>query len=101
MLQSQERNNNINKSTQASGLNPVKNGHIPSAAERELNGIRDLQRGKSFVEARTAVQKQIERMFSSATATSTTIGNEKPNHDLSTIGLQRQNLNDRDMVSEF
>lgn len=41
----------------------IKNGHIPSAAERELNGIKDIQRGKSFLEARTAVQKHIEKML--------------------------------------
>ena len=41
----------------------IKNGHIPTAAERELNGIRDIQRGKSFLEARTAVQKHIEKML--------------------------------------
>ena len=41
----------------------IKNGHIPSSAERELNGIRDIQRGKSFLEARTAVQKHIEKML--------------------------------------
>jgi hypothetical protein len=46
----------------------IRNGHIPSAAERELSGIRDIQRGKSFLEARTAVQKHIERMFSDAAA---------------------------------
>ena len=77
MLQSQERNSrmgnnssssNLVNSTKQNGVNigPLKNGHIPSAAERELNVIRELQRGKSFVEARTAVQKQIERMFSTA-----------------------------------
>ena len=42
---------------------PIKNGHIPSAAERELSGIKDIQRGKSFLEARTAVQKHIEKML--------------------------------------
>ena len=41
----------------------IKNGHIPSAAERELSGIKDIQRGKSFLEARTAVQKHIEKML--------------------------------------
>ena len=42
---------------------PIKNGHIPSAAERELNGIKDIQRGKTFLEARSAVQKHIENML--------------------------------------
>ena len=44
---------------------PVRSGHIQSTSERELNMIRGLQRDKSFDEARTAVQKQIERIFSS------------------------------------
>lgn len=100
MLQSQERNNNNNNNLNKSGQSPVKNGHIPSAAERELNGIRDLQRGKSFVEARTAVQKQIERMFSSATATSTGIGSEKSSnhHEISNAG-GGQNPKDRDVLA--
>ena len=44
---------------------PLRSGHIQSTSERELNMIRGLQRDKSFDEARTAVQKQIERIFSS------------------------------------
>ena len=64
MLQSQERNTiNNNVSVQTPGL---RSGHIQTAAEKELNDIKDLQRGKSFLEARTAVQKQIERMFTDA-----------------------------------
>jgi hypothetical protein len=42
---------------------PIRNGHIPSAAERELSGIKEIQRGKTFLEARTAVQKHIEKML--------------------------------------
>ena len=42
----------------------LRKGHILSAEEKELKGIKDLQRGKSFLEARQAVQKQIERIFS-------------------------------------
>ena len=99
MLQSQERNNgsSSNNNNNSSGNNlkstglansnhnnsPLRNGHIPSTAERELNGIRDLQRGKSFVEARTAVQKQIERMFNSAHNGGSPI-NEKNSGDSST-----------------
>lgn len=96
MLQSQERNsssttgnnNNIKSNgqtttttaaTTASNHSPLKNGHIPSAGERELNGIRDLQRGKSFVEARTAVQKQIERMFSSAQSGANVVNDKTTN----------------------
>ena len=52
MLQSQAKNK------------PMKSGHIQSTSERELNEIRELQRGKSFDEARNAVQQQIEKMFS-------------------------------------
>ena len=95
MLQSQERNNrsssNNNNITNvkvnnaaaaaATSSNNVKNGHIPSTAERELNGIRELQRGKSFVEARTAVQKQIERMFSNAQTGANAV-NDKPTKDV-------------------
>lgn len=68
MLQSQERN------TQGStAQSPPKNinankpsfrtsvGHLQSTSEKEL---KDIQRGKSFDEARNAVQKQIERIFS-------------------------------------
>merc|ERR1711988_1336609 len=70
MMLSQERNAAV-KPLVANGLKlnpvhhngPIKNGHIPSAAERELSGIKDIQRGKSFLEARTAVQKHIEKML--------------------------------------
>jgi len=56
----------------------LKNGHTSSpAGQRELNDIKDLQRGKSFLEARSAVQKQIEQMFLSATTSSTKIGIDK------------------------
>ena len=68
MLQSQERNNqgstaqsppkNIN-SNKPSFRTSV--GHMQSTSEKEL---KDIQRGKSFDEARNAVQKQIERIFS-------------------------------------
>jgi hypothetical protein len=44
-------------STTAAGH--LKIGHIPSTSERVLEGIRDLERGKSFAEARTAVQGSI------------------------------------------
>lgn len=58
---------------------PIKNGHIPSAAERELSGIKDIQRGKSFLEARTAVQKHIEKML-----------NNNPNNNPGTGGNNHQ-----------
>ena len=74
MLQSQERNsrNNTLAAAPASVATPrlpagVRTSHLQSEREKELDDIRDLQqRGKSFLEARTAVQKQIERMFSEA-----------------------------------
>ena len=73
MLQSQERNsrNNTLAAAPASVAAPrlpagVRTSHLQSEREKELDDIRDLQRGKSFLEARTAVQKQIERMFSEA-----------------------------------
>ena len=37
--------------------------HIPSRHEREVNEFRKLEREKSFDEARTAVQSQIEKIF--------------------------------------
>ena len=67
MLQSQERNNqgstaqsppksiNSNKPSFRTSV-----GHMQSTSEKEL---KDIQRGKSFDEARNAVQKQIERIF--------------------------------------
>jgi len=73
MMLSQERNtsvkppvivgNGLPKFSALANNGPIKNGHIPSAAERELSGIKDIQRGKSFLEARTAVQKHIEKML--------------------------------------
>ena len=75
MLHSQEtnsRNNTIAAAVPAvpavtpklpTGRAGVRTSHLQSHREKELD---DLQRGKSFVEARTAVQKQIERMFSEA-----------------------------------
>ena len=78
MLQSQERNKEKSKPPMPPPPPPQQQqqqsliktgGHIPSSADRELSGIRGLERGKSFDEARTAVQKQIERMFSDATST--------------------------------
>ena len=69
MLQSQERNSRNNTMAVATPKSPaarLSTSHLQSEREKELNDIRDLQRGKSFLEARTAVQKQIERMFSEA-----------------------------------
>ena len=70
MLQSQERNTGATNALNTSINGPAKPsirasvGHIQSTSEKELNIIKDLQRGKSFDEARNAVQKQIERIFS-------------------------------------
>ena len=69
MLQSQERNSRNNTMAVATPKSPaarLSTSHLQSEREKELDDIRDLQRGKSFLEARTAVQKQIERMFSEA-----------------------------------
>ena len=68
MLQSQVRNNQ-----------PVRSGHIQSTSERELNEIRGLQRGKSFDEARTAVQKQIERIFNTSQNAAAGVGTSNGN----------------------
>ena len=69
MLQSQERNSRNSTMAVATPKSPaarLSTSHLQSEREKELDDIRDLQRGKSFLEARTAVQKQIERMFSEA-----------------------------------
>ena len=84
MLMSQERNNNSSGGGNVS--NKVTAGHIMSASEKELDGIRDLQRGKSFLEARSAVQRQIERMFSDANNANSGADNKtKSSSDLSMI----------------
>ena len=41
----------------------VENSYIPSRTEREVNEFKKLNREKSFDEARTAVQSQIEKIF--------------------------------------
>ena len=49
------------------GRGPVgvleKSAHIPSRNEREVMEFKKLNREKSFDEARTAVQSQIEKIF--------------------------------------
>ena len=46
----------------------VEKSYMPSRNEREVNEFRKLNREKSFDEARTAVQSQIERMFLKVTS---------------------------------
>ena len=41
----------------------VEKSYIPSRTEREVNEFKKLNREKSFDEARTAVQSQIEKIF--------------------------------------
>ena len=41
----------------------VEKSYIPSRNEREVNEFKKLNREKSFDEARTAVQSQIEKIF--------------------------------------
>ena len=41
----------------------VEKSYIPSRNEREVNEFRKLNQEKSFDEARSAVQSQIERIF--------------------------------------
>ena len=41
----------------------ISRSHIPSRHEREVSEFRKLEREKSFDEARTAVQSQIEKIF--------------------------------------
>ena len=72
MMQSQQRNNTpgTNALNSSSNMNSGKPsfrasvGHLQSTSEKELNIMKDLQRGKSFDEARNAVQKQFERILS-------------------------------------
>jgi len=47
--------------------------HIPSNRDREVQEIRKLEREKSFDEARSAVQSQIEKMFQLKTQVPTEI----------------------------
>ena len=67
---------------------PIKNGHIPSAAERELSGIKDIQRGKSFLEARTAVQKHIEKMLNNNPNNSPANSNQSPSSNGATLATE-------------
>ena len=46
----------------------VPNAYIPTSNDREVNAFKKLNREKSFDEARTAVQSQIERIFQKAAA---------------------------------
>ena len=41
----------------------LEKSYIPSRNEREVNEFKKLNREKSFDEARTAVQSQIEKIF--------------------------------------
>ena len=50
--------------------------HIPSRHEREVNEFRQLEREKSFDEARTAVQSQIEKIFMKTAAGSSGNNNQ-------------------------
>ena len=45
------------------GRGVEKTSYIPSRNEREVNEFKKLNREKSFDEARTAVQSQIEKIF--------------------------------------
>ena len=45
------------------GRGVEKSSYIPSRNEREVNEFKKLNREKSFDEARTAVQSQIEKIF--------------------------------------
>ena len=62
----------------------LNSSHIPSRHEREVSEFRKLEREKSFDEARTAVQSQIEKIFMKTAAaaaangtTNTTANNAK------------------------
>ncbi len=52
--------------------------HILSRHEREVNEFRKLEREKSFDEARTAVQSQIEKIFQKKVVGSTSTASNSP-----------------------
>ena len=54
----------------------VPNAYIPTSNDREVNAFKKLNREKSFDEARTAVQSQIERIFQKAAAAKSRDGGE-------------------------
>ena len=107
MLQSQERNTTVNNVLgPSSNMHVTKPtiravGHMQSTSEKELNIIKDLQRGKSFDEARNAVQKQIERIFNNNNQSGTQIGENtnaggltSNNHLVGNFNRERINTND-------
>jgi hypothetical protein len=119
MLHSQERNGHnttISSATVASAAKSppvvaaisaglgVRTSHMQTTSEKELSDIRDLPRGKSFHEARTAVQRQIERMFTEAAGASSGgggVGNPATKEAASIIkhtmhGVSHQSLEDND-----
>ena len=110
MMQSQERNNQGSAvASPSKNLNSSKPsfrtsvGHMQSTSEKELNIIKDIQRGKSFDEARNAVQKQIERIFSNNHLNGGPIGSTTNSNGVSlnsnplTGGLNKDRLNGNEL----
>ena len=54
--------------------------HIPTNRDREVQEFRKLEREKSFDEARSAVQSQIEKMFQLKAQTSNEMQNQRTKH---------------------
>ena len=73
------------------GRGPVagieKSAHIPSRNEREVMEFKKLNREKSFDEARTAVQSQIEKIFQKVRRLSISIFWPQVMHTLTTIPI--------------
>ena len=75
---------------------------MQSTSEKELNIIKDIQRGKSFDEARNAVQKQIERIFSNNHLNGGPVGSATNSNGLSSNnplvgGPNKDRLNGNDL----
>lgn len=97
MLQSHERHETqpLKKTVVAQPSSTgLRSGHIPSNSERELKGIKDLERGKSFMEARNAVQKQIERMFSDASQSPNLMLHREIKHTMHGVSHALPGVND-------
>lgn len=60
--------NNVNENGVAMNSRLQRSGYIPSSNEKEMREFKKLNREKSFDEARTAVQSQIEKIFQKAAA---------------------------------
>ena len=77
-------------------LNFCYSSHIPSRHEREVNEFRKLEREKSFDEARTAVQSQIEKIFLKTTAAAANHAKSKNNLTMANAANARLSRRDQE-----